>query len=167
MPACVAWIPTISTCTFSIFATTTWNGREIDRRLLVGLEWTVWDSIATAVQARLTDEAIAGAVRRMPAEHYALSGKGMEQSLKRRRDHLPEMAHDYYRHLAREVDVHLTDEAEIAAIVDKVIADNPGPAQDYREGKKKAIGFLVGQVMKATKGKANPQLVNRILREKL
>ncbi len=45
--------------------------------------------------------------------------------------------------------------------------DNPGPVQDYKNGGTKAIGFLVGQVMKATKGKANPQLVNKILAEKL
>lgn len=63
--------------------------------------------------------------------------------------------------------LQITDEGEIANIIGQVIADNPGPVQDYRDGKKKAMGFLVGQVMKATKGKANPQLVNKILREKL
>jgi aspartyl-tRNA(Asn)/glutamyl-tRNA(Gln) amidotransferase subunit B len=63
--------------------------------------------------------------------------------------------------------LQITDEAEIGKIADQVIADNPGPVQEYRNGKKKAIGFLIGQVMKATKGKANPQLVNRIFREKL
>jgi len=55
----------------------------------------------------------------------------------------------------------------IESIVDQVIAENPGSAQDYRNGKKKAIGFLVGQVMRATKGKANPQLVNQTLRQRL
>lgn len=63
--------------------------------------------------------------------------------------------------------LQITDEAEIGQIVDQVMADNPGPVQDYRDGKKKAMGFLIGQVMKATRGKANPQLVNRILSEKL
>ncbi|MDE0086626.1 MAG: Asp-tRNA(Asn)/Glu-tRNA(Gln) amidotransferase GatCAB subunit B, partial [Candidatus Poribacteria bacterium] len=57
----------------------------------------------------------------------------------------------------------ITDTSEIEAIVQQVIEENPGPAQDYRDGTKKAIGFLVGQVMKATRGKANPQLVNQIL----
>ncbi len=57
----------------------------------------------------------------------------------------------------------ITDTSEIEAIVLKVIEENPGPAQDYRDGTKKAIGFLVGQVMRATRGKANPQLVNQIL----
>ena len=63
--------------------------------------------------------------------------------------------------------LQITDEGEIGRIIDQVIADNPGPVGDYRAGKTRAMGFLVGQVMKATKGKANPQLVNKILREKL
>jgi len=57
----------------------------------------------------------------------------------------------------------ITDAAEIHAVVLKVIEENPGPAQDYRDGAKKVLGFLVGQVMRATRGKANPQLVNQIL----
>ena len=61
----------------------------------------------------------------------------------------------------------ISDSGELEAIVLRVIAENPGPVQDVRDGKEKAIGFLVGQVMKATKGKANPQRVNQLLREKL
>jgi len=63
--------------------------------------------------------------------------------------------------------VQISDESELTKIIEQVIAENPGPAQDYRDGKQKSIGFLVGQVMKATKGKANPQLVNKILAEML
>ncbi|HZK25013.1 MAG TPA: Asp-tRNA(Asn)/Glu-tRNA(Gln) amidotransferase subunit GatB [Oscillospiraceae bacterium] len=63
--------------------------------------------------------------------------------------------------------VQITDEAAIAAIVDEVIANHPKPVADYKSGNKKAIGFLVGQVMKLSKGKANPPLVNKLLREKL
>ncbi len=63
--------------------------------------------------------------------------------------------------------LQITDEAAITKIIEQVMADNPGPVQDYRDGKKRAMGFLIGQVMKATKGKANPQLVNKILGEKL
>ena len=57
----------------------------------------------------------------------------------------------------------ITDTSEIESIVLQVVEEHPGPAQDYRDGTKKAIGFLVGQVMRATRGKANPQLVNQIL----
>ena len=63
--------------------------------------------------------------------------------------------------------VQITDENAIREAVDRVIAANPQSVADYRSGKEKAFGFLVGQVMKETKGKANPALVNRLLKERL
>jgi aspartyl-tRNA(Asn)/glutamyl-tRNA(Gln) amidotransferase subunit B len=63
--------------------------------------------------------------------------------------------------------VQVTDSSEIEKIVDQVLAGNPGEVEAYRKGKEKLFGFFVGQVMKATQGKANPQLVNRLLKEKL
>ena len=63
--------------------------------------------------------------------------------------------------------VQITDEGQLDEIITQIIADNPGPVEQYREGKTKTFGFFVGQVMKATKGKANPQLVNRLLKKKL
>ncbi len=59
----------------------------------------------------------------------------------------------------------VNDEGALRATVEKVIADNPQSVADYRAGKEKAIGFLVGQTMKATQGKANPQMINKILNE--
>lgn len=61
----------------------------------------------------------------------------------------------------------ISDSGELADIIAQVIAQNPKSVKDIQEGKTKAIGFLVGRVMKETKGKANPQLVNQILREQL
>jgi aspartyl-tRNA(Asn)/glutamyl-tRNA(Gln) amidotransferase subunit B len=61
----------------------------------------------------------------------------------------------------------ITDSSAILPIVDKVIAANPGQAAEYRAGKEKLLGFFVGQVMKETRGKANPEQVNRILKERL
>lgn len=61
----------------------------------------------------------------------------------------------------------ITDTGAIEGFVDQVIADNPDQVQQYREGKTKVIGFLVGQVMKASKGKANPKEVNQMLAAKL
>jgi aspartyl-tRNA(Asn)/glutamyl-tRNA(Gln) amidotransferase subunit B len=61
----------------------------------------------------------------------------------------------------------ITDEGEIEAAVDAVIAANPGQAQEVRDGKEKTLGWFMGQVMKATGGKANPKLVNEMLRRKL
>ncbi|MBB6731846.1 Asp-tRNA(Asn)/Glu-tRNA(Gln) amidotransferase subunit GatB [Cohnella zeiphila] len=63
--------------------------------------------------------------------------------------------------------VQISDESAIVAIVDAVIAANPQSVEDYRGGKDKAIGFLVGQIMKETKGKANPGMVNKLLLERL
>ena len=63
--------------------------------------------------------------------------------------------------------LQITDQSELEKLVDEVIAANPDSVQSYRSGKTKALGFLVGQVMQATKGKANPQLVNKLLAEKL
>lgn len=59
--------------------------------------------------------------------------------------------------------VQISDEGAIKSVVEQVIANNPQSVEDYRAGKQKAIGFLVGQVMKETKGKANPGLVNELL----
>ena len=61
----------------------------------------------------------------------------------------------------------ISDTREIESIVDRVIADNPQPVADFKQGKAQAQTFLVGQVMKATKGRANPALVNKLLRERL
>lgn len=63
--------------------------------------------------------------------------------------------------------VQITDTKAIEAIVEQVIADNPKPVADYQGGNKKAIGALVGQVMKLSKGKANPQMANQLLAQKL
>ncbi|MCG0278032.1 MAG: Asp-tRNA(Asn)/Glu-tRNA(Gln) amidotransferase subunit GatB [Thermanaeromonas sp.] len=61
----------------------------------------------------------------------------------------------------------ITDVAQLTAIVEKVLAAHPKVVEDYRKGKEKALGFLVGQVMKETRGKANPNLVNQLLKERL
>ncbi|MDQ7790567.1 MAG: Asp-tRNA(Asn)/Glu-tRNA(Gln) amidotransferase subunit GatB [Clostridia bacterium] len=61
----------------------------------------------------------------------------------------------------------ISDEASINAVIEQVIADHPGPVSDYRAGKERALGFMVGQVMKLTRGKANPGLVNRLLKDRL
>ena len=63
--------------------------------------------------------------------------------------------------------IQITDREELGRIVDQVLAENPGPVSDFRGGKEKALTALVGAVMRVTKGKANPQLINDLLREKL
>jgi len=61
----------------------------------------------------------------------------------------------------------ITDSSAIEAVVDKIIADNPGQVAEFKAGKDKLIGFFVGKVMQETKGQANPGQVNQILKDKL
>ena len=61
----------------------------------------------------------------------------------------------------------VNDEGELLKVLQKVIAGNPQAVVDYKGGKKKALGALVGQTMKAMKGKADPGMVNKKLRELL
>lgn len=63
--------------------------------------------------------------------------------------------------------VQISDEGAIKAVVDQIVNNNPQSVADYKAGKEKAVGFLVGQVMKETKGKANPGLVNKLIIERL
>jgi aspartyl-tRNA(Asn)/glutamyl-tRNA(Gln) amidotransferase subunit B len=61
----------------------------------------------------------------------------------------------------------VTDDKEIESMIDKVIESNPQQLEQYRSGKDRLFGFFVGQVMKASQGKANPKQVNDILKSKL
>jgi aspartyl-tRNA(Asn)/glutamyl-tRNA(Gln) amidotransferase subunit B len=61
----------------------------------------------------------------------------------------------------------ITDAGAIEGIIDEILINNPTQLTQYREGKDKLFGFFVGQVMKATKGKANPGQVNQLLKQKL
>ncbi|MCU7492534.1 MAG: Asp-tRNA(Asn)/Glu-tRNA(Gln) amidotransferase subunit GatB [Ignavibacteria bacterium] len=63
--------------------------------------------------------------------------------------------------------VQITDTSELEGVIDRVIESNPKDVKEFLSGKEKVIGFFVGQIMKETKGKANPKAVNDILREKL
>jgi aspartyl-tRNA(Asn)/glutamyl-tRNA(Gln) amidotransferase subunit B len=67
----------------------------------------------------------------------------------------------------REGLTQVADTGELAAVVDRVLAEHGKVVEDWRKGKKQALGFLVGQVMKATQGKASPAVVNALLAEKL
>ena len=63
--------------------------------------------------------------------------------------------------------VQISDTGELEGVVDGILADHPDDVADYRGGKTKLLGFFMGQVMRATQGKANPKLVNELLRKKL
>ncbi len=91
----------------------TWNGRDLDRRFLVGLEASVFDSVAKDLQSKLTDAVIESAAAALPAAYRPLDSTRLADALKARRDKLPEAARKYYDHLAGEVDVHGTDGADV------------------------------------------------------
>ena len=61
----------------------------------------------------------------------------------------------------------VSDAGELGRLVDEVLAANPQSIADFKAGKTKALGFLVGQIMKATHGKANPGMINKMLTEKM
>jgi aspartyl-tRNA(Asn)/glutamyl-tRNA(Gln) amidotransferase subunit B len=63
--------------------------------------------------------------------------------------------------------VQITDEAMITGLIADIMAANPGQLAEYRSGKDKLFGFFVGQAMKATQGKANPQMINELLKKML
>ena len=63
--------------------------------------------------------------------------------------------------------VQITASDEIAAAVERVLAGHAKAAEDYRGGKEEALKFLIGQVMRETRGRANPAIVNQLLKEKL
>ena len=63
--------------------------------------------------------------------------------------------------------VQITDESALAEIAEKVIADNPDAVGEFLGGNEKTFGFLMGQIMKASKGKANPKVAQKLLRERL
>ena len=94
----------------------TWNARVVDRRLLPGLEWPVWDSIATALRERLTDDVIEGAVQRLPAEMRARNASWLSDALEERRDRLNQAARRFYELLAGEVEVYGSDDAELVEV---------------------------------------------------
>jgi hypothetical protein len=94
----------------------TWNGRDLDRRYLSGLEWPVWESVVQSLRAALTDDVIAEAVRQLPPQHYRLKGEALGAALRTRRDRLPDAAERFYRQLGKQVDVYATDGGDRARV---------------------------------------------------
>ena len=96
-------------------------------------------------------------------ESGAISGK----MLKDLYDLSFEQGKDFTEVYEKEKPQQITDSSAIEKIIDEIIKANPKQVEQYRAGKKTVIGFFVGQVMKASKGQANPQMVNELLARKL
>jgi aspartyl-tRNA(Asn)/glutamyl-tRNA(Gln) amidotransferase subunit B len=99
--------------------------------------------------ARIGDKTISGKIAKEVFEHM-VAGEGDADAIIK--------AHGL---------VQVTDEAAIVKAIEEVMTKNPAQLADYRSGKDKLFGFFVGQVMKATQGKANPDALNRLLKDKL
>lgn len=99
----------------------------------------------------IEDKTITGKIAKSVADDMiAMEGKDCELIIKENPNYLP-----------------VQDSEEVEKFVDQVLAENTQSIEDYRNGKQKAFGFLVGQVMKISQGKASPSLVNEILKKKL
>jgi aspartyl-tRNA(Asn)/glutamyl-tRNA(Gln) amidotransferase subunit B len=94
-------------------------------------------------------------------------GKISSKQLKGLLDTCFEKGEDFPAVYEREKPQQLTDAPAIEAMIDQVIAENPKQVDQYRGGKKTLVGFFVGQVMKASKGQANPALLNELVTKKL
>jgi len=122
----------------------TFSGRFTDRRFLVQLEKPEWDAVAAELVAKLTDAAIADAVQQLPKEMYAKAGPTLIQALKARRDQLPRAAEEFYRLLARDVDVRGTegpDDAEVQRKADGSVEVSIYP-RDERSGQRLGPAFF-------------------------
>jgi hypothetical protein len=96
----------------SSLAGLTYDGWDVDKRILAELAWPAWDDVAKELQAALTDASIEAAVRRMPPEYFSQDGERLIAGLKSRRDTLLEQARRFYVYINREVDVFCTDVSE-------------------------------------------------------
>jgi aspartyl-tRNA(Asn)/glutamyl-tRNA(Gln) amidotransferase subunit B len=94
-------------------------------------------------------------------------GKISSKQLKQLFDVCFEKGEDFPAVYKREKPQQITDASAIEAMIDQVIAANPKQVEQYRAGKKTMAGFFVGQVMKASKGQANPALLNELVTKKL
>jgi len=93
-----------------------WRAEDLDRRFLTDLERPVWDSVAHATQARLTDSVIDLAVGRLPSEYYGGNAADLARALKHRRNRLAAAAGELYGLLAADVDIETTDHPELIAV---------------------------------------------------
>jgi len=125
------------------------------------LQALLTDSKMEITQCRISPSALAAMIRMI--EEGAISGKIAKEVLA----DMFESGKEPQAIVEEKGLSQISDEAAIEAIVAQVLNDNPAQVEQYKAGKEKVMGFLVGQVMKASRGKANPELVNKILRDAL
>jgi Omp85 superfamily domain len=97
---------------YSSLAGLTFDGWDVDKRILADLEWPVWEAVAKELEAEVTDEAIEAAARLQPPEFFAKDGARMIAGLKSRRNGLSAQARRFYLYISKDVDVFCTDAHE-------------------------------------------------------
>ncbi|WHY86773.1 Asp-tRNA(Asn)/Glu-tRNA(Gln) amidotransferase subunit GatB [Neobacillus novalis] len=112
-------------------------------------------------QVALTPEGLAGMIKLL--ENGTISSKIAKTVFKE----LIENGGDAEKIVKEKGLVQISDKGTLLKIISEVLDANPKSIEDFKAGKNKAVGFLVGQLMKATKGQANPQLVNQLLQQEL
>jgi aspartyl-tRNA(Asn)/glutamyl-tRNA(Gln) amidotransferase subunit B len=122
--------------------------RKLDEALVI-LDWPVPPEHLGAMVALIDGDRISGKIGKTVFEEMIKSGAPPEQIV------------------AEQGLTQVTDEGPILTAIEQVLAANSNKVAEYRSGKDKLFGFFVGQVMKATQGKANPQKVNELLKDKL
>jgi len=122
--------------------------RKLDERLTI-VDWPVLPDYLGEMIALVDDGTITGKIAKTVFEEMVASGEAPRAIV------------------AKKGLVQVSDEGAILAAIDAVLAANADKVAEYRAGKEKLLGFFVGQVMKATGGKANPGVVNRLLAERL
>lgn len=134
----------------------------------LGANWIIGELSAALNKANLeiqqspiTAELLAGLLKRI--EDNTISGKIAKTVF----EALWEGQGNTDQIIAKQGLQQITDTGEIEKIIDDILAKNAGQVIEYHNGKEKVFGFFVGEVMKATRGKANPQQVNELLRKKL
>jgi aspartyl-tRNA(Asn)/glutamyl-tRNA(Gln) amidotransferase subunit B len=163
---------------------------EYDAQVLTGASKSFADQFETAAKAAKNPKRVANLVqgelmgrlkaKNLEIEHSPISMKGVALSadlvesgaisgkmLKDLYDLSFERNQDFGEVYEKEKPQQITDSSAIEKIIEEIIAANPKQVEQYRAGKKTVTGFLVGQVMKASKGQANPQMVNELLARKL
>ncbi|WP_321368584.1 Asp-tRNA(Asn)/Glu-tRNA(Gln) amidotransferase subunit GatB [uncultured Desulfuromusa sp.] len=119
-----------------------------EHNLTIG-QCPVTPALLAGILQRIDDATISGKIAKTVFEEIWKSGKTADEVI------------------AEKGLKQVTDTGAIESIVDEVIAANPSQVAEYQGGKEKMLGFFVGQVMKASKGKANPGMVNQLLKKKL
>ncbi len=111
----------------------TWNGRYVDRKFLTQLDKPTWDSVATFIKTKITDEVIEEALSVLPQNIYDLSAKEIIRKLKVRRDNLHKISDKFYELINKVADVYATNDANVIEVLTN---DNTTKVEVFERGKK-------------------------------